>query len=66
MLAERPDVQVIGEVADGLEPVQKAELLEPDLVLLDIGYSQRNRGCSPDSQRCPKIKDNFPESGVLS
>ena len=30
-LAERPDVQVIGEVADGLEAVQKAELLEPDL-----------------------------------
>ena len=36
-LAERPDVRVIGEVADGLEGVRKAELLEPDLVLLDIG-----------------------------
>jgi CheY-like chemotaxis protein len=37
MLAERPDVQIIGEVTDGLEAVQKAELLEPGLVLLDIG-----------------------------
>jgi len=42
ILAERPDVQVIGEVADGLEGVQKAELLEPDLVLLDIGLPTLN------------------------
>ena len=41
-LAERPDVQVIDEVADGLEAVQKAELLEPDLVLLDIGLPTLN------------------------
>jgi len=36
-LADRPEVQVIGEVADGLEAVKKAELLEPGLVLLDVG-----------------------------
>ena len=41
-LAARPDVQVIGEVADGLEGVQKAELLEPDLILLDIGLPTLN------------------------
>ncbi|HZS97401.1 MAG TPA: response regulator transcription factor [Terriglobales bacterium] len=41
-LAERPDVQVISEVADGLEGVQKAELLKPDLVLLDIGLPTLN------------------------
>jgi DNA-binding NarL/FixJ family response regulator len=41
-LAKRPDVQVIGEVADGLEGVQKAEVLEPDLVLLDIGLPTLN------------------------
>src|SRR5258705_8509817 len=41
-LAERPDVQVIGEVADGLEGVQRTELLEPDLVLLDIGLPTLN------------------------
>jgi len=41
-LAERPDVQVICEVADGLEAVQKTELLEPDLVLLDIGLPTLN------------------------
>jgi DNA-binding NarL/FixJ family response regulator len=42
MLAERPDVQVIGEVADGLEAVQKAGLLEPDMILLDIGLPTLN------------------------
>jgi DNA-binding NarL/FixJ family response regulator len=41
-LAERSDVQVIGEVADGLVGVQKAILLEPDLVLLDIGLPMLN------------------------
>jgi DNA-binding NarL/FixJ family response regulator len=30
-------VQVIGEASDGLEAVRKAETLQPDLVLLDIG-----------------------------
>jgi DNA-binding NarL/FixJ family response regulator len=42
ILAEMPDVQVIGEVADGLEGVQKAELLGPDPVLLDIGLPTLN------------------------
>ena len=41
-LAERRDVQIIGEVADGLEAVQKTEILEPDLVLLDIGLPTLN------------------------
>jgi DNA-binding NarL/FixJ family response regulator len=42
MLATRPDLKVICNVADGLEAVQKAEVLEPDLVLLDIGLPTLN------------------------
>jgi len=38
----RPGFQVIGEAADGLEAVQKAEELQPDLVLLDIGLPKLN------------------------
>jgi DNA-binding NarL/FixJ family response regulator len=30
-------LQVIGEVSDGLEAVQKSRELQPDLILLDIG-----------------------------
>jgi len=37
-----PDLQVIGEVSDGLEAVQKSAELQPDLVLLDIGLPSLN------------------------
>jgi DNA-binding NarL/FixJ family response regulator len=41
-LQERPELQVIGEASDGLEAVQKAEELKPDLILLDIGLPTLN------------------------
>jgi DNA-binding NarL/FixJ family response regulator len=41
-LAERPALQVISEVADGLEGVREAEALGPDLVFLDIGLPTLN------------------------
>ena len=36
-VGKRPNLQVICEVSDGPEAVQKAEELKPDLILLDIG-----------------------------
>ena len=59
-LAERPNVQVIGEVADGLEAVQKAELLEPDLVLLDIGLPTLN-----GIEAARQIRKLAPESKII-
>ena len=41
-LAVRPELQVVGEASDGLEAVQKAEELQPDLILLDIGLPTLN------------------------
>ena len=41
-LQQRPELQIIGEASDGLEAVQKAEELRPDLVLLDIGLPRLN------------------------
>ncbi len=41
-LERRPELQVIGEASDGLEAVQKAEELRPDLILLDIGLPTLN------------------------
>lgn len=38
----RPELLVIGEVADGHEAVKKAEDLQPELVLLDIGLPALN------------------------
>src|SRR3954471_3842391 len=37
-----PGLQVVGEVSDGLQAVQKSEELQPDLVLLDIALPTIN------------------------
>ena len=42
MLQERAEFQIIGEASDGFEAVQKAEELQPDLILLDIGLPNLN------------------------
>ncbi|HSK44157.1 MAG TPA: response regulator transcription factor [Candidatus Binatia bacterium] len=42
MLATSPDIQVIGEAVDGLDAVQEAADLKPDLILLDIGLPTLN------------------------
>jgi DNA-binding NarL/FixJ family response regulator len=41
-LEEKCDLQVICQISDGLEAVQKAEELKPDLILLDIGLPTLN------------------------
>jgi DNA-binding NarL/FixJ family response regulator len=41
-LRERPGFQIVEEVTDGLEAVQKAEELQPDLITLDIGLPSLN------------------------
>jgi chemotaxis response regulator CheB len=53
MLAKKPDLQIVAEVSDGLEAIQKAEELKPDLILLDIGLR-----CSRDSKIGTGSKDN--------
>jgi DNA-binding NarL/FixJ family response regulator len=42
MLQEEGSVEVVGEAQDGLEAVRQAELLQPDLVVLDIGLPGLN------------------------
>jgi DNA-binding NarL/FixJ family response regulator len=58
VLQQQPELQIICEVSDGLEAVQKAEEIQPDLVLMDIGLpnlngieaAQRIRKLSPESK----------------
>jgi DNA-binding NarL/FixJ family response regulator len=40
--ASGASVQVVGEVPDGVEAVRQAELLQPDLIVLDIGLPGLN------------------------
>jgi len=42
LLGLRGELQIISEVSDGLEAVQKAQQLQPDLILLDIGLPMLN------------------------
>jgi DNA-binding NarL/FixJ family response regulator len=41
-LCQRLEFQVIGQASDGLQAVQQAESLQPDLILLDIGLPKLN------------------------
>jgi DNA-binding NarL/FixJ family response regulator len=42
LLMEEPQLHVVAEAADGVEGVQKARELQPDLVLLDISLPKLN------------------------
>jgi DNA-binding NarL/FixJ family response regulator len=42
MFRQRPELEIICETSDGLEAVQKAEELQPDLILIDIGIARVN------------------------
>ena len=39
LFAEFPEMEVIGEASNGKEAVEKAKLIKPDVVLMDIGLS---------------------------
>lgn len=41
-LQSRPELQIVGEASDGLQAIKKAEELQPDLILLDIGLPSLN------------------------
>ena len=42
ILQKQPELQIICNVSDGLEAIQKAEELQPDLILLDVGLPSLN------------------------
>jgi DNA-binding NarL/FixJ family response regulator len=59
-LQARPELQVIGEVSDGIEAVRKAQELHPDLILLDIGLPGLN-----GIEAARRIRRFSPKSKIL-
>jgi DNA-binding NarL/FixJ family response regulator len=53
-------LQIIAEVSDGLEAVQQAQELKPDLILLDIGLPTLN-----GIEAARKIRKLAPESKII-
>lgn len=68
-LGTKPEWQVVCEVSDGLEAVQKAEELKPDLILLDFGLPSLNgieaarqiRKLSPECKIIFVSQDSSPD-----
>jgi len=54
------DIRVVGEVSDGLEAIQRALELKPDLILLDIGLPTLN-----GIEVARQIRELLPESRII-
>ncbi len=60
MLKQNPELQVVCESSDGLEAVQRAEELQPDLILLDVGLPRLN-----GIEAARRIRQIAPHSRIL-
>ena len=60
MLGKRPELQVVGEASDGLEALQKAVELRPDLILLDISLPSLN-----GIEVARQMRSLVPESKII-
>jgi DNA-binding NarL/FixJ family response regulator len=60
ILRGRPELHVVGEASDGLEAVGKAQELEPDLILLDIGLPNLN-----GIEAARRISRMLPDAKIL-
>jgi len=69
MLQKLAELQIVGEASDGLEAVQRARELQPDLILLDVGLpgingievARRIRESSPWTKILFVSEDSSPE-----
>ena len=60
VLEDRSELQIIDELTDGIQAVQKAQELQPDLILLDIGLPMLN-----GIEAARRIRQLSPTSKIL-
>jgi DNA-binding NarL/FixJ family response regulator len=60
MLSSRPDIEVVGEAADGEEAVALCRKTHPDLVMMDVGMPKLDGIAATRT-----IKAEFPKTSVL-
>ena len=60
LLTSKYDIEVIGEAADGLEAVEKARVLNPDVILMDLMMPRRN-----GLEAIIEIKRENPDARIL-
>jgi NarL family two-component system response regulator LiaR len=60
LISSEPDLEWVGEAADGVEAVEQALALRPDVILMDI-MMPRLDGVEAIKQ----IKANYPQAGIL-
>jgi NarL family two-component system response regulator LiaR len=60
LISAEPGMQVVGAASDGLEAVEKAQALAPDVILLDLVMPKMD-----GVQATLKIKENDPSARIL-
>lgn len=60
LIASEPDMEVVGEAADGVEVVLKARSLKPDVILLDMVMPRQN-----GLEAIHQIKREDPQARIL-
>jgi len=60
LIDARPDMELVGEAVDGVEAVQKARFLQPDVILLDLVMPRKG-----GIEAIDEIKEESPSARIL-